>query len=391
MNHARRSTFVICLLALFALATSPLGTVDAQSGQMADASFQPDVRLAQSKTVNLKKHSAQARRFAGNDVYDAGGPVTEGLIVAAEPDQTQIYFLMVQNDGSERDNITFSFERVDVPDSARMVEPFTAAVYTTIKKKGRFIRGDDVTTVASGEGDTDGLTFDLRPRRKVVLWFEVQTSADLEGDDTARWQFTASSRGARAREIMLSSMPGDALRPPVRDRLFTQVGEPTGNGLDAVDLNDVRFAHIVAGYPQRVNIADWEITSELGPVTVSASKICVPHTKMGQWPGAPDVGGRPTMLEGNPWIIAEFDGKLWAGFWEWMLDNGSDRCKTLSSRPPATTTASEMADHIKAGPFGNWRPKKGDKVWFFVTSLAWPGIDSAQERTQVVGPIDWPF
>ena len=90
-------------------------------------------------------------------------------------------------------------------------------------------------------------------------------------------------------------------------------------------------------------------------------------------------------------VIAEINGQLWAGFWEWMLGAGGDVCKTMSSRPPASTTASEMAGHIKAGPFATWKPKKGDKVWFFITSLAWPGIDTARERTQVVGPIEWPY
>ena len=386
MNYVPRLryNFVFCLIALLALAIGPVGNSLAQSGAPKDE-FQPDLRVATTSQVNEVKGTAQAGKFTGNNVYDDLGQVDEGQIGESAPGESRVYLFMLQNDGTETDEIIVGLQRVDVPDAARADDPFTASLHTTYKKNGKYFRDEDLTALAA---DSD-LRVTLKAKRKVVMWFEVAMAADMADDDQGRWELAATSKGARKREILLSAIPGDTLRAATRDRYFVQIGEASGP--DAVDLNTVRFAHLVGGYPARVDLANWPITSTMGNVTISPGKICVPHSKMSQWPDAPDVGGRPTMLEGNPWIIAEINGQLWAGFWEWMLGAGGDVCKTMSSRPPASTTASEMAGHIKAGPFATWKPKKGDKVWFFITSLAWPGIDTARERTQVVGPIEWPY
>ncbi len=160
----------------------------------------------------------------------------------------------------------------------------------------------------------------------------------------------------------------------------------TGGG-DDIDLRTVKFVHFNQGWIDATNIPSWKVTSQLSSVSVSPGQICMPHSKAGQWSVFPEPGSG-VRVEGNPYIIANINGQWYGAFFEWMEVNG--RCKSMSSNPPASTTATQMPNHIHVAPFNTWVPKKGETVYIMVTSLAWPGLDVDHERTRAVKVI-WPY
>ncbi len=153
-----------------------------------------------------------------------------------------------------------------------------------------------------------------------------------------------------------------------------------GGGQDALDLSQVVFLNH--------DISNWATTSTLGSVSISAGQICMPHTKAGKWPTARAPASGVT-IEASTWIIANVGGTWYAAIFEWQPVGGI--CKSLGSKPPATTVASQMKSHVKFKPLTSWTPKSGEVVYVMVSALAWPGFVPVltQERTQVVKAV-WP-
>ena len=157
-------------------------------------------------------------------------------------------------------------------------------------------------------------------------------------------------------------------------------GGGSSNSQDELDLSQVVFLNY--------DISNWSITSTLSSVSISAGQICMPHTKAGQWPTtrAPSSG---VTIEASTWIIANVNGTWYAAIFEWQPVGGI--CKTLGSKPPTTTVASQMKSHVKFAPLTSWTPQSGEAVYIMVSALAWPGFVPvlAQERSQVVRAV-WP-
>lgn len=145
-----------------------------------------------------------------------------------------------------------------------------------------------------------------------------------------------------------------------------------GGGADEIDPNSVVWLHD--------NAANWAVTSTVTGTSISDAEICIAHTKAGQWPVI-------SSIEGNPWIIANIGGTWYAGTYEWLRPG--QICKSLSSSPPSTTTASLMGQHIKVPPMSSWTPQSGQTVYLFVSTPARGGLSTIDQRSNIVKTI-WP-
>lgn len=147
---------------------------------------------------------------------------------------------------------------------------------------------------------------------------------------------------------------------------FEVIAREGGRGGDEIDMRTVTSLH--AG-----DIADWAITSQVTGTRVNTNEVCVFHTKAGQWPvfnGA----------EGNPWVVAKVAGRYYAATYEWLRPG--QVCKGI--------TASNIGQHIKQAPLGSWRPKKGEIVYLFYSTISRFSERTSNERTNVVELV-WPY
>jgi hypothetical protein len=163
-------------------------------------------------------------------------------------------------------------------------------------------------------------------------------------------------------EVTGTLAPEDGSKPKARSHPIV-VSDTVG-----IDLSTA----IIAANSDR-NIANFKVTSEVTRATISRSLICVFHTKAGKWPVR---GG----LEGNPWVAAMVDGKLHAGTYEWLRPG--QICKGI--------TAGNIGPHVKHGALARWRPKKGERIWLFVSTHARLGVSSSNERSNLIEVI-WPY
>ena len=130
-----------------------------------------------------------------------------------------------------------------------------------------------------------------------------------------------------------------------------------------MSLSGVRWLH--------TDVSDWRITSRITDVDISSSKICIEHTKAGDWPGS--------TVEGNPWIFAKIDGRWYAATYEWL--KSGQICKGI--------TRDNIGPHTKKEPIESWKPKSGELVGFMISGLARSSDRNVKERSQVV-MIRWP-
>ena len=118
------------------------------------------------------------------------------------------------------------------------------------------------------------------------------------------------------------------------------------------------------------NVSGWAVTSTLTDVNIYPDKLCLSHTKAGQWPRNGDG------WEGNPWIFAKVDGQWYAGTYEWLRPG--QICKGI--------TKDNIGAHIKRAPLdASWRPTSGQTYGFMLSTPA--RLDVAvtpHERSYVV-------
>jgi hypothetical protein len=145
-------------------------------------------------------------------------------------------------------------------------------------------------------------------------------------------------------------------------------GQVGRRGGDDLDLSKVSFLH--------TNISGWPSTSQITSVRITGSQICVYHTKSGRWPVKVLSG---VAVEGNPWVVANRNGRWYAGTYEWLRPG--QICKGI--------TAGNIGGHIKRAPLDNWRPRSGEQVCFIVSTLARDANRTSNERTNV-SCVRWP-
>lgn len=146
---------------------------------------------------------------------------------------------------------------------------------------------------------------------------------------------------------------------------------PPGGGGDELDLSKVTFLHN--------DVSRWRITSKVTDVSISRSEICVDHTGAGRFPTS-QFG--TIAVEGNVWILAQFNGRWYAATYDWLRPG--QVCKGV--------TGGELGpDQIRIAPMdASWPgPRSGETVGFMVSTRARDDVSAGEERTNVV-LVRWP-
>ncbi len=185
---------------------------------------------------------------------------------------------------------------------------------------------------------------------------------------TFRFDLTApSSPGSFRPTFKMTARGGAAFGERVRAAVATSD--------DELDPSLVTWLH--------ADVSAWPTTSRITRLRIEPGQICIDHTLRGQLPA---LGAPP--IVGNPWVIANVNGRWFAGTYEWLRPG--QECKALGSNPPATTVADLIGPHIKRAPLETWRPRKGERVGFLVSTFARDGRRTSDERTNIV-MTTWPF
>jgi len=133
---------------------------------------------------------------------------------------------------------------------------------------------------------------------------------------------------------------------------------------DAIDPKEIRWLG--------VDVSAWEKRYALR-VNVEGSRIVYDQQLTTELPAKDG-------MTGNPWIVANLNGRWTAATHEWM--RAGQKVKNRRS---------VHGDHIKRPEFGNdWTPGPGEEYGFLVTGLARGGQNNAQVRTQIV-LYRWPM
>jgi len=140
------------------------------------------------------------------------------------------------------------------------------------------------------------------------------------------------------------------------------------------DFNNVNWLH--------TNVGNWAETGSLDVTFPRPGVISLNSWIIDTWPPIEidhTSGTRKIQVNANPWVFVYKNGQWHAGTWEWfVVGNHEKNCKNVAG------------DHIKQPPLQDWRPKKGETVYFMVSALARHGGDvNVKERTNIV-KIIWP-
>jgi hypothetical protein len=122
------------------------------------------------------------------------------------------------------------------------------------------------------------------------------------------------------------------------------------------------------------NVSNWTVTTTLN-ASVTGNRITLDYDKAGVWPGRDEAG---TNVNANPWVIAEIDGKWYAGTWEWMRTGQTVKNNVV------------RGDHVKRAPMsGDWKPQSGQRYGLMVSGLIRGQTRNVSERSKVVW-VEWP-
>ena len=138
---------------------------------------------------------------------------------------------------------------------------------------------------------------------------------------------------------------------------------------DELDLNLVDWLH--------TDVSDWPATSTVTDVSIGFDRLCIEHTKSGEWPELDDGG---TAVEGNLWIFANIDGQWYGATWEWLRPGQT--CKSV--------TASEIGPRTKRSPLETWKPRSGEKIGLMVSTPARLGPEGPTRESSNVKVAYWP-
>jgi len=121
-------------------------------------------------------------------------------------------------------------------------------------------------------------------------------------------------------------------------------------------------------------VMQWPIVS---PLTVRMSgDFLQSGFKAPDWPSKEVYG---VQVYANPWVAAKIGGRWQCATWEWMRRGGESK-----------RSAAVAGDHVKRADWPNgWRPASGERLWFFVSSLARHGQRTVNQRTGWA-EVTWP-
>lgn len=158
---------------------------------------------------------------------------------------------------------------------------------------------------------------------------------------------------------------------------------PPGNGEDG-ELA-LREAAIASNADRR--IAKWDVTADLQDLRVYWNRIVFPYDQSPPWPVFDPDAERPVV--GNLWFMANLQGMdgWYAGTVDWIRPHQKD--KRLDVPEKHIDTAHALPTFIKEGPLGSYVPGIGDPCGFLVSSIARNGLNTVNERSNVL-LFDWP-
>lgn len=147
------------------------------------------------------------------------------------------------------------------------------------------------------------------------------------------------------------------------ERTKTEGGGPVPTEIPA--LSEITLLHAP-------DVFDWPATSQVTDASTTGD-ICVFHTMAGKWPTFQDEPEFP-VGEGNPWVIAEVNGRWFAATYEWL--RVGQQCKGV--------TQDNWGPHTKKAPLDSWRPQRGELIGLFMSTRARDRGRTSNERTDVV-------
>jgi hypothetical protein len=175
---------------------------------------------------------------------------------------------------------------------------------------------------------------------------------------------------------VISSGCGDATTTTTTT---TPSGPSSSGSKEAIDLTKVKWVHAVGA-----DIASWPVTAKLGKVTFEGG-VMVCSDGM-SWPNSwSKVGGR---VNANHVVLANINGQWYGGAWE-AMNAGISRCREMETIAHKQTGKYGPFGQVEQDPFWAWRPQKGEKIGFMITSWIRSGVQRPVGRSNVV-MTEWP-
>ena len=156
---------------------------------------------------------------------------------------------------------------------------------------------------------------------------------------------------------------------------------PPKGGDEPIDLSKVTWVH-----GGGADIASWPVTAKLEKVSYERGAfVCSDGMS---WPSNWTAIGTKK-VNANHIVLGKINGQWYGGAWESMNADIS-RC-----RPMETITKGQSAKYgpfgqVEQDPFWYWRPQKGEKIGFMVTSFIRSGVKQPVGRSHVV-MTEWPY
>jgi len=191
--------------------------------------------------------------------------------------------------------------------------------------------------------------------------------------------------------IVISSGCGDVKTTPTdqgtttpTDQGTTASGGTTGTGAgsdEKIDLSKVIWVHGGGS-----DIGSWPVTAKLGSVTFErGAYVCSDGMS---WPNTwSAIGTR--QVNANHLVLANIGGQWYGGAWE-AMNAGISRCRPLETITKKQTAQYGPFGQVEQDPFWTWRPQKGEKIGFMVTSWIRSGVKQPKGRSNVV-VVEWPY
>jgi len=179
----------------------------------------------------------------------------------------------------------------------------------------------------------------------------------------------------------LTDAQREALRELARDRIEERLEERNEPETEATSTPTPETApEATEGeFPEGVkwlhpDVSAWPVTSDLS-VSVGASRITLDYDKANVWPAREEAGAT---VNANPWVVAEINGKWYAGTWEWMRFGQTVKNRVING------------GHVKRSPMdGDWEPERGQRIGIFVSGLIRGRTRNVSERTELFW-VEWP-
>lgn len=194
----------------------------------------------------------------------------------------------------------------------------------------------------------------------------------------AAWLLAAVGIGG----VAISSGCGDVTTAQLENAGNNNPTSPSTSGSDEpVDLTKVTWVH---GRGQ--DIAAWPVTAKLGAVTFErGAYVCSDGMS---WPESwSDYGTRG--VDANHVVLAKINGQWYGGAWEAMT-HSIGRCRPMETITKKQTAQYGPFGQVEQDPFWTWRPVKGEKIGFLVTSWIRTGVKQPTGRSHVV-MTEWPY